>query len=306
MNTVPPVVSLGHLGQYAAVERTVRLINPDSTPLRVQNVSVSCGCTTTQAPDLIPPHGEAPLIVHFNALGRNGTVQEEVHVSFAGQDSDDVTIPISGTVTREIALSRPSLTLAGKPNSWATLRLTRLDGKPLKVSAINASSDLQTHIQIVSPTVSRLAVSQVGPSLAGAHSEDLTLRVNDPLVPTLTVPVSWTTKGIYQSVPEAVNFGSVTPGTAMEQQIQVSGSDVTHLRVVSAPLGWTAHLQPAKSGTVTLILRGSSKGGLLHSSLVLATGNAREPHIAIPVYAVFATAAGVCSSKLPGDHSSAH
>jgi hypothetical protein len=113
VDMIPPQVSLGHLGQYAVVERTVQMVNPNSTPLQIQAISTSCGCTTTQAPDLIPPHSEVPLTIHFNALGRNGSVQEEVHVSFVGRKSEDVTIPISGTVTREIALSKPSLDLTG-------------------------------------------------------------------------------------------------------------------------------------------------------------------------------------------------
>ena len=132
------------------------------------------------------------------------------------------------------------------------------------------------------------------------------LRLNDPFVPTLTIPVFWTTAGSYHCLPQAVNFGSVAPGAVVEQQVRLSGPDVTHLRVVSTPPGWAAHLQPARSGTVTVILRGSSKGGLLHSSLVLATGNAHEPYIAIPVYAVFEAVAAVCSSKPRGDNSSAH
>ena len=305
VDIVPSSVSLGHLGQYASVERVVWLTNPNSTPLHIQDVSVSCGCTTTQAPDLIPPHGRAPLTIHFNALGRNGRVQEEVHVSFAGRESEDVTIPISGTVTREIALSKPSLDLTGKPLAAGTLTLTRLDGKPLNVTSINASH-LKIDIQTVSPAVTRLAVSRIGFGLSGTHTEDLTLHLNDPLVPTLTLPVSWTTQGVYRSVPQAVNFGSVTSGTAVEQQVKISGPGLTHLRVASAPPGWVTRLQPTRSGTVKLTLRGSSKGGLLHSSIILATGNTREPNIAIPVYAVFETAAGACSSKPLGNNSSAH
>lgn len=75
VNAVPSMVSLGHLGQYATADRVVWLANSNSIPLHIQDVSVSCGCTTTQAPDLIPPHGRVPLTIHFNALGRNGRVQ---------------------------------------------------------------------------------------------------------------------------------------------------------------------------------------------------------------------------------------
>lgn len=291
------------MGQYAAVERIVWLTNPLSTPLRVRNVSVSCGCTTTQAPDFIPPHGKAPLTVHFNALDRIGQVQEEVNVSFGGQE-EDVTLPISGVVTREIMLSRPSLALSDK--RAATLTLTRLDGKPLKVACANAPTHLKTDIQAISPNAARLTVSPLGSSLAGAHSEDVTLRLNDPLVPTLTIPVSWTVAGSYHCLPQSVNLGSVEPGTVVEQQVRISGPDVAHLRVASAPNGWVTHLQAAKSGTVTLILKGSSKGGLLHSAIVLATGDAHEPNVAVPVYAVFETAAGTCSNKPLGNNPSAH
>lgn len=268
--------------------------NPSSLPLRLRNVTTSCGCTPTDAPDVIPAHGKAPLTIHFNALSRNGAVQEEVDVALVGHET--VAIPVIGSVTPEIALSQTVLHLTGKRKT-ASLTLNRLDGKPLSVIGVQAPAPIGAKVLPLSPHTVRLTASQIGPCLSGVHSEQITLKLNDPLVPTLTVPASWTTESAYQSVPPTVNFGSVAPGSVLKRKIRITGPDAAHLRLVSVPPGWKTQIHPVTPEIADLTLNGSSKGGLLHSSVVLATGNVREPNIAIPVYAVFETSADVCSVK---------
>ncbi len=257
-------------------------------------MTTSCGCTTTDAPDVIPAHGKVPLTIHFNALSRSGAVQEEVDVSLAGHEA--VSIPVVGTVTSEIAPSQTVLSLTGKLKT-ASLTLNRLDGKPLSALSVQAPASLSAKVLPLSPHTIRLTASQNSPCLSGAHSEQITLRLNDALVPTLTVPVSWTTQSAYKIVPPTANFGSVASSFVLTQKIWISGPDAAHLRLVSVPPGWKTQIQPVAPRIVDLTLSGSSKGGLLHSSVVLGTDNVHEPRIAIPVYAVFETSADVCSVK---------
>ncbi len=299
----PSTIDLGHLGQYASVDRVIHLSNPNDFPIQIKNVVPSCGCTTAQAPDFIPPHGDAPLTVHFNALSRNGSVQEDVVISFAGQRTESVSILITGNITREIALSQTSLVLTGKPSAAGSLTLTRLDGKPLRVAGIVSPAVLRTKISPLSASAVRVTTWQNGPGLAGAQREEVTLNLNDSLVPTLTIPVGWTTSSRYRSVPAAVNFGSVALGAALAQKVQLSGPHASRLHIVSLPPGWKAHLQPVGPGRVDLTLKGSPKGGLLHSSVVLATRNQAEPNIAVPIYAVVETSADVCSVQPPAQSS---
>ena len=294
VDIIPSKVDLGHLGQYAVVDRVVQLSNPSSSPLQVSNVTTSCGCTTTDAPDVIPAHGTAPLTIHFNALSRNGAVQEEVDVALAGHET--VSIPVIGSVTPEIALSQTALHLTGKRKT-ASLTLNRLDGKQLSVVSVHAPASVNAKISPLSPHAVRLTASQTGPCLSGVHSGQITLKLNDPLVPTLALPTSWTTKSAYRSVPPTINFGSVAPGSVLKRKIWITGPDAAHLRLVSVPPGWKTQLHPITPEMVDLTLNGSSKGGLLHSSVVLATGNVHEPNIAISIYAVFETSADVCSVK---------
>ena len=296
VDIIPAKVDLGHLGQYAVVDRVVQLSNTTSLPLKISSVTPSCGCTTTDAPDFIPPHGQAPLKIHFNALSRTGAVQEEVDVSLSGRQPAHVAIPIVGTVTPEIALSQAVLHLPGNQKA-ASLTLTRLDGKPLNVSNVHAPAFLEAEALPVSDHTIRLVASQSGSCLSGVHDETIALHLNDPLVPELVVPVSWTTKSAYQCAPLALNFGSVPSGSVLKRKIRITEPNAAHLRLVSLPPGWKTQLQPVAPEIIDLTLNGSSKGGLLHSSVVLGTGNVHEPHIAIPIYAVFETSADVCSVK---------
>ena len=294
VDIIPSKVDVGHVGQYAVVDRVVQLSNPSSSSLRISNVTTSCGCTTTDAPDVIPAHGIAPLTIHFNALSRTGAVEEEVDVSLAGHET--VAIPLVGSVTPEVALSQTVLNLTGKPKT-ALLTLNRLDGKPLTITSVHAPASVSAKVFPLSPHTVSLTAFQTGACLAEVHSEPITLKLNDPLVPTLTIPTSWTTQSAYHCVPPTVNFGSVALGSVLTQKIRITGPDAAHLRLVSAPPGWKTHLQLVTPETVDLALNGSLKGGLLHSSVVLGTGNVHEPNIAIPVYAVFETRADACSVK---------
>lgn len=300
VEVAPKWVNFGRIAEGGVFERTVLLRNTTSQPLRVEQVGTSCGCTTTEVPTAIPPHGTAPLTVRFDAHGHlPGALHEEAFLTFGGASSSEVAVPVIGMVAHVVARSRDTLVLGGKPDASAVLTLTRLDGKPLTASVLQVPNALRAQITSVSPAVLRLAVHVAGPSMAGQHEEAVALRLNDALLPTLTIPVSWSTASRYRILPPSVNFGSVAPGAALSRNIDITGPFASGLRVVSAPPGWTAFVQKgANAFSATLTLHGSAKGGLLHSSVLLATGNAREPNITIPVYAVGETAADACKSGL--------
>lgn len=277
------------MSEGAVAERTVRLHNTSDAPLYVERVGASCGCTTTQAPQSIPPQGSAPLTVRFDSHNRVGPIHQSVRLYLAGHQAP-LTISTTGQVARDIAFSARSLDLGdGTSGAPATLTVTRVDNKPLSVSLVKAPHPLRARVKQVSPSSARLVVSFAAPSLAGVQEKEITLGLNCPGLPATTIPVRWATPGLYQMTPEQVNFGVVSPGTARKQQVRLSGADVSKLRVLSCQGGVSAHLlrrAGSRQAVLSIVYRPKGgQGSLLRGHVVLATGEARQPRLIVPVYA---------------------
>ena len=305
----PERVDFGRVAEGIVVEKTVRLRNTGKTPLAVGQVHSSCGCTTTQAPLILAPGTDAPLTVRFNSRDRVGDIHQSVSVSFSNGTKaplPPLTLETAGTVTREVALSAKSLDLGSRDDASASLTVARLDKQPLTVSPQNVPASLQVTVSPNGPDSAAVRVTRRGPRVAGVREEEVTLGLNHPLLPTVTVPVRWENASAYQVAPPSINFGAVKPAATLLQSVRVSlpaGYPLSNFRVLSAPPGWQAHVTPLPSDKrVALVsLRGSlRKETLLHSRLVLATGNPREPEIIIPIYAAAnAGSSDVCTSDVP-------
>lgn len=277
----------------AVAQRTVRLENTSDAPLKIERALASCGCTTTRAPKQIAARASAPLTILFDSHSRVGPIRQSVRVYVAGHAAPLI-VPTTGQVAREIAFSARSLDLGdGTSRAPAAFTVTRVDGKPLLVSA-DAPRPLRVRVEQLSSNAARVLVSFAAPALAGVHEEQIALRLNHPGLPTTKVPVMWVTPSVYQTTPEQVNFGVVAPNSARKQQVRVSGPDAAKLRVLSCQGGVRARLDPpraAGSRQAVLSVAYTPKGGknsLMRGQIVLATGNARQPRVVIPVYAAIA------------------
>lgn len=233
--------------------------------------------------------------LRFDSRSRRGA-RETARLTFRDAASPPLVVSASGMVKQVVALSPPSLNLNDAFVPSSTLTITRLDGKRLEASAQNVPSPLVARLERLSPLVLRLQLKQIAPSLAGTHHEQMRLHLNVPGLSHLTVPVKWTVKGNYQMQPSSADFGLIPTQTPLQKIITISGRNASRLRVVSTPPGWKARLRTKSEHQAVLTLQGTLKGGLLNAFVVVATGDPRDPQIAVPL---FAAASGTNAMDIP-------
>jgi len=95
----------GKIPQGKPVYHYFDVTNLGSTPLKLDNVQASCGCTTpVWEREAISPGGTAQIKVGFNAAGE-GPFQKTITVLYNGNQTKLITI--KGTVWRAPAGSAP-------------------------------------------------------------------------------------------------------------------------------------------------------------------------------------------------------
>lgn len=92
-------LNLGTVYQGGVVNTTIPIKNIGNTPLKIIDISTSCGCTTVKQPQKeLPPAGSTKLEVAFNSTGFDGVLTKEVFIR-----SNDATSP-SAVVTLNITV----------------------------------------------------------------------------------------------------------------------------------------------------------------------------------------------------------
>lgn len=129
------------------------LHNPSNKLVRLDEVSTSCGCTTTAAPSVLPPHGTVPLTGRYDSAGRVGAIKQSVILR---SGTNTLVVPVTGTVVRNYRVSASEIAL--ETGKTAAFTVSRRDGKPIILSRIEAP-------QSVAATVAPLATNAVRVSL---------------------------------------------------------------------------------------------------------------------------------------------
>lgn len=112
-STVPDVLTLketehdfGKIPQGKPVFYVFEIVNNGSTPLKLDNVQASCGCTTPEwSRDPIPAGATAKIKVGYNAA-IDGFFEKPVTITYNGTQTQ--VLKIKGTVWKAPAGSAPS------------------------------------------------------------------------------------------------------------------------------------------------------------------------------------------------------
>jgi hypothetical protein len=96
----------GKIPQGKPVYTTFEIVNQGSTPLKLDNVSASCGCTTPEwSRDEIAPGATAVIKVGYNAAAE-GAFEKPITITYNG--SQTKVLKIKGQVWKAPAGSAPS------------------------------------------------------------------------------------------------------------------------------------------------------------------------------------------------------
>ena len=125
---------------------------------------------------------------------------------------------------------------------------------------------------------------------AGNWTADIFLKSSNPAVATLRVPVTVVVSAPVAVSPEAVQFGNVSLGNAMEKRVTLqSGTPFKILEVKGADdqLGVKVESKEAKATHIITLSANPKLLGGFDRSLEITTDNKDQPKVVIPVAAKF-------------------
>lgn len=172
-----PDFSFGTISQGKKVNHVFAIRNSGDTPLTIQRVRPSCGCTAANASSpVIQPGKSGEIKITFDSTNFSGKVSKTVFLDTNDPKSPAVTLTLTGSITEEIQIAPRQLNLGqtkiGTPKE-VTISVTNRGNKPLKL--VSAKSP-------ISQVVARIRKDQLKPGESGIIDVTVTPRAEDRML----------------------------------------------------------------------------------------------------------------------------
>ena len=286
----PAAFSLGDVAEGAQAHATVTIRNRSRATLYFERVDKSCDCTEASVPDALPPGASAPLTITLDTSGKRGPLRKSIALQVRGWPKDPVTVPIVGSVHEELRVEPRRLKLgelACREKRTVALTVTRVDGKPLSLSAPGLPPTLAATFHNAAPPVVRVSAVLTAPDAPGEYSEFVHLRTDDAALPSVEARLDYTVEAVYALKPAFAHFGLNAKTAPAAIDIQIVGPKAA-LKLLKIPPEVSATL----SGNRLTIRRKPGAPGHLTTAVQVATDNPRQPQIVVPVYSFFSAPRG--------------
>jgi hypothetical protein len=165
----PETIAFGRILEGQPVTGSIRLLNTGRTPLQIERIQASCGCTAAQSEKMrIDPGDSTTIRFSVRTQGFRGIIHKSITVFFASPDIEPLSTVIEGTVFAEIEVSPSFIDFQSIP--------LRADTTYKELISIQNSSDKPLQIRSVRATSKFLTVTP--PSATVLPGQSLTLRVS--------------------------------------------------------------------------------------------------------------------------------
>lgn len=137
-----PVQEFHRTPQDKYVEAKFTFKNNGSTPVTIEKVRTSCGCTTADlAKKTYAPGEQGELAVKFSFGGRIGAQRKLVRVFSSDRGDEPSVLDLRVFITQPVTVS-PSLLLwrVGSPNEPKMVQLTMNPEQPVKVKKVSSTN----------------------------------------------------------------------------------------------------------------------------------------------------------------------
>ena len=191
-----PVFDFGHVDQGMTVDHVFRLLNQGTTPLQLDAVKVSCGCTiaATSATE-IPPGQAGELTVRLDTLKLAGRTTKTITIP-----SNDPAMPLAGvSLTGEVwtdVVAAPAAVFFGHLSQGRAVRyeVAIAAGRPgasVTVVDVQAGSRyLTARLDTAADGSGSHVIVETRPDMPpGNFNADVVISTSSPRTPTVVVPV---------------------------------------------------------------------------------------------------------------------
>ncbi len=102
----PSIIKYGNIQEGEKITDTIKFINLGETPVEIQSVRPSCGCTVTSLTQrIIASHDTAYIPFSLNTMGFSGMIRKSINISFKENKEDDAQFILQANIIRDLEIA---------------------------------------------------------------------------------------------------------------------------------------------------------------------------------------------------------
>jgi len=198
-----PIYDFGEKPETEIVTHVFTIRNTGRTPLLINDIRETCGCTVTRAADSrIPPGGVSSVETKLSLRGRRGPQRHQVIVLSSDPDKPKLALVMTGRVFADVSLKPPQVFLGRvgpDSNEPRILDLTVEGDRPVQVLRVTSDADWVEGSFLPGESANgsgRVQLQFRSPLPEGLIHATIRVETDHPKVPVLTLPVGAYVKAV--------------------------------------------------------------------------------------------------------------
>lgn len=194
----PEIIDFGKIPQGEVITGTISFVNKSPTPITVEDVRPSCGCTAVKPEKMVYASGETaniPFTIKTDKF--SGPITKTIRVIFKDVEPKTHVVTARATVITEVNVTPRFLNfqnIALNPDTLVTdfFEIENTTDHPVKIEKISSSSELITIVPssaTIAPGKSHLIRVEVRPRAVGRHSTSIFIETNNKKIVKKKLPV---------------------------------------------------------------------------------------------------------------------
>ena len=254
--------NFGTVAVAAKTEFRFPVYNTFSTPMRIQSVRASCGCTTPIVEtNYIPPGGSGTILARFNTGTFRGKKGATLTVVITQPFYSEVRLRVDGYIRSDMVFHPGSIEFGkvdqGKAKSLST-RILYAGRNDWEVVDVQSNKPwLQPVVQQTTRGGGRveyqLAVNVREDAPTGYFQDEIIVVTNDRSMPRVPLRVAGQVESALSISPQAIALGSLKPGQSVEKRLVIRGRQPFTIASVDCP-GWDVQVDPTPVAKSTHIV----------------------------------------------------
>ncbi len=194
----PEIIDFGKVPQGEVITGTIRFVNKSATPITMEDVRPSCGCTAVKPKKMVYASGETaniPFTIKTDKF--SGAITKTIRVIFKDVTPKTHVITARATVVTEINVTPRFLNfqnIALNPDTLVTdfFEIENTTDHPVTIEKISSSSELITIVPnsaTIAPGKSHLIRVEVSPRTVGIHNTAILIETNNKKIVKKKLPV---------------------------------------------------------------------------------------------------------------------
>ena len=221
------VYEFGTVTEGAKVQHDFIVKNLGNSPLAIQRVVPSCGCTTTSAnTDRISPGGDGKISVQVDTAGFSGDKIKTVQVYSNDLDNPVSTLTIKGTIEREVGLS-PAQVFFGELNKGQISAISQDVKITVKAGSALAVKDVKSFSKYISvddkggSDKERTVTIRIKPDAPVGEIRDRIMVNIAGRQEAINIPVYAAVKGPVKLTPPMLSFGVIDGDQPIKRTVKL-------------------------------------------------------------------------------------